>query len=126
VGNGEDASFEGYVARRGPALVRLAYLMVRDHHLAEDLMQESLARLHRHWPRVALVDNPDAYVRRVMLNQVQAKTVAKVNGTARTPDPAVWVLVAVKGRFTESVLLVRTSHSTWVAHPAGFTGCAPK
>jgi RNA polymerase sigma-70 factor (sigma-E family) len=64
------ASFENYVALRGPALTRLAYLMVRDHHLAEDLTQESLARLHRHWPRVSDFDDPDAYVRKIMLNQL--------------------------------------------------------
>jgi hypothetical protein len=69
----------------------------------------------------------DPFVRsRGSVSAVSARTVAKVNGTARTSDPAVWVLVAVKGRFTESVLLVRTSHSTWVAHPAGFAGCARK
>jgi RNA polymerase sigma-70 factor (sigma-E family) len=64
------ASFESYVASRGPALTRFAYLMVRDHHLAQDLVQEGLAHLHRHWARVSDFDDPDAYVRRIMLNQL--------------------------------------------------------
>jgi RNA polymerase sigma-70 factor (sigma-E family) len=64
------ASFESYVATRGPALTRFAYLMVRDHHLAQDLVQEGLARLHRHWVRVSDFDDPDAYVRKIMLNQL--------------------------------------------------------
>jgi RNA polymerase sigma-70 factor (sigma-E family) len=63
-------SFETYVGTRSDSLVRLAYLMVRDRHLAEDLVQESLARLHRSWSRVQASDNPDAYVRRTMLNQL--------------------------------------------------------
>jgi RNA polymerase sigma-70 factor (sigma-E family) len=63
-------SFETYVATRSDALVRLAYLMVRDRHLAEDLAQEALARLHRNYARVRDADNPDAYVRKIMLNQL--------------------------------------------------------
>jgi RNA polymerase sigma-70 factor (sigma-E family) len=74
VGIGQDAtaraSFDSYVQQRGGALTRLAYLLVHDHHLAQDLTQETLARLHRHWTRVSSFDDPDAYVRRIMLNQL--------------------------------------------------------
>lgn len=63
-------SFETYVGTRSDQLTRLAFLMVRDRHLAEDLVQESLARLHRSWSRAQTADNPDAYVRRIMLNQL--------------------------------------------------------
>jgi RNA polymerase sigma-70 factor (sigma-E family) len=62
-------SFDTYVQLRGTTLTRFAYLLVRDHHLAQDLTQESLARLHRHWNRVNGLADRDAYVRKVMLNQ---------------------------------------------------------
>jgi RNA polymerase sigma-70 factor (sigma-E family) len=65
----DDASFETFVQTRGATLTRFAYLIVRDHHLAQDLTQEGLARLHRHWARVSDFDDPDAYVRKIMLNQ---------------------------------------------------------
>jgi hypothetical protein len=53
-------------------------------------------------------------------------TVASVNGTRTTPaTAAVWVVSGAQvNHFTTSVLLVRSSSSTWVAHPARFTGCA--
>jgi RNA polymerase sigma-70 factor (sigma-E family) len=58
------------VAQRGPALTRVAYLLLHDHHLAQDLTQETFARLHRNWARVSVFDDPDAYARKIMLNQM--------------------------------------------------------
>jgi RNA polymerase sigma-70 factor (sigma-E family) len=51
-------------------LIRFGYLLVRDHQLAQDLAQEGLARLHLKWSRVGAQGNPDAYVRKVMVNQL--------------------------------------------------------
>lgn len=59
--------FDDYVVARGPALLRFAFLLVRDHHLAEDLVQEALARSHRRWGSIERND-PDSYVRRAVLN----------------------------------------------------------
>jgi RNA polymerase sigma-70 factor (sigma-E family) len=57
--------FDEYVVGRSPALLRTAVLLVgRDD--AEDLVQTTLIRLARHWPRA--LDNPDAYARRVLVN----------------------------------------------------------
>jgi RNA polymerase sigma-70 factor (sigma-E family) len=64
------ASFDSFVATRGETLTRFAYLLTRDHHLAQDLTQEGLARLHRHWPKVTDFGDPDRYVRTIMLNQL--------------------------------------------------------
>ena len=61
--------FEEYVARRGTAMLRFAYLLTREHHLAEDLVQEVLARSHRRWSRIARLDHPDQYVRRAIVNE---------------------------------------------------------
>jgi len=60
--------FDDYVVARGPALLRLAFLLVRDHHLAQDLVQEALTRSYRRW-RFIERDDPDSYVRRAILNQ---------------------------------------------------------
>jgi RNA polymerase sigma-70 factor (sigma-E family) len=67
---GSRLSFEEYATARQAHLIRLAYLMVRDHHLAQDLAQESLARVYENWRRINADGNPDAYVRKVMLNQL--------------------------------------------------------
>ncbi|MGN6610563.1 MAG: SigE family RNA polymerase sigma factor [Angustibacter sp.] len=58
--------FEGYVAARGDALHRTAYLLTHDHALAEDLVQTALAKAWGAWSRID--GDPDPYVRKVMVN----------------------------------------------------------
>jgi RNA polymerase sigma-70 factor (sigma-E family) len=60
--------FEDYAAGHGPALLRLAYLLTGDSHTAEDLLQAALLQVYRNWRRVERADNPDAYVRRTLVN----------------------------------------------------------
>src|SRR5688572_4436860 len=62
---GQD-DFEAFVRGRWVALLRTAYLLTGDRHLAEDLLQESLAVAARHWDRVCRAGAPEAYVRRVL------------------------------------------------------------
>jgi RNA polymerase sigma-70 factor (sigma-E family) len=61
-------TFEEYVRGRGPALVRLAVLLVGHRQLAEDLVQEVLARAYVRWERVVRADHPDLYLRRMLVN----------------------------------------------------------
>ena len=61
-------TFEEYVLARGPALVRLARLLVGDPHQADDLAQDALARVYPRWRHIARSDRPDVYVRRVLVN----------------------------------------------------------
>jgi RNA polymerase sigma-70 factor (ECF subfamily) len=59
--------YDEFLAARGPALLRTAYLICGDRHQAEDLFQNAMARLLVHWSRVASGD-PEAYVRRILIN----------------------------------------------------------
>lgn len=61
-------TFEEYVAQRGLSLLRFAYVLAGDSHLAEDLTQTALAAAYRHWRNVEHAGNPDAYVRRILVN----------------------------------------------------------
>ena len=61
--------FEEYVAARGPALLRLAFVLTGDTHLAQDLVQAGLARAYGRWGRVSRAQHPDAYVRRIIVNE---------------------------------------------------------
>lgn len=61
--------FETFAAERGPALVRLARGLLKDPYLAEDVVQEVLAKALIQWPRVSRADDIDAYVRRMVVNQ---------------------------------------------------------
>jgi RNA polymerase sigma-70 factor (sigma-E family) len=58
--------FSEFVAARGPALERFAYVLAGDAHLAQDLVQTALLKAYRRWPWVSRVEQPDAYVRRIV------------------------------------------------------------
>ena len=58
--------FSEYVAARGPALERFAYVLTGDAHLSQDLVQTALLKAYRRWRWVTRVEHPDAYVRRIV------------------------------------------------------------
>lgn len=60
--------FDEWVVARGPALLRLAYTLTGNAADAEDIVQDALSRALPLWSRIAAVDDPDAYVRRMALN----------------------------------------------------------
>ncbi|MET3960231.1 RNA polymerase sigma-70 factor (sigma-E family) [Marmoricola sp. OAE513] len=59
-------SFTDYVNGRRPALVRMAYLLCGDVHLAEDLVQAALVKAVARWARIG--DQPEPWLRKVMVN----------------------------------------------------------
>ncbi|HME66756.1 MAG TPA: SigE family RNA polymerase sigma factor [Streptosporangiaceae bacterium] len=63
-----DEGFAAYVRERGDHLLRVAVLLTGDWHAAEDLVQASLVKLYRAWPRLDTSADPDAYLRRIMVN----------------------------------------------------------
>jgi RNA polymerase sigma-70 factor (sigma-E family) len=63
-----EAEFTEFTHARWPRLVRLGYGLTGDPALAEDLAQTALAKAFASWPRVRRAGNPDAYVRRIMVN----------------------------------------------------------
>lgn len=58
------AAFEAFVEARRHRLLRSAFLVTGDLHLAEDLLQDALIKLALHWPR--LRGEPEAFVRTVL------------------------------------------------------------
>ena len=66
-----DLAFLEFVKSRAAPLHRMAYLLCGDWHLADDLVQETLAKSFRHWQRIQRADNPDAYVRRMLVNEAR-------------------------------------------------------
>lgn len=91
-----DLSFDDWVGARVPALMRFAYLVTGSQQTAEDAVQSALTRACERWSRVSRTDDPDAYVRRMVVNaHVSAwrrsgrreLSVAEVRDTA-SADPA--------------------------------------
>jgi RNA polymerase sigma-70 factor (sigma-E family) len=60
--------FERFVDGCTDGLLRTGYLVVCDLPEAEDLVQETLLRVARRWPRVRRMDQPVAYARRILIN----------------------------------------------------------
>ncbi|MFY1617324.1 SigE family RNA polymerase sigma factor [Micromonospora sp. WMMD736] len=94
-------TFEEYAFARTSALVRLARLLTGDEHRAEDLVQDVLARAYARWGRISRTDQPDAYVRRMLVNahhswwrrrRSREVTVAAVLDRAGDVDEAVGVV----------------------------------
>jgi RNA polymerase sigma-70 factor (sigma-E family) len=65
---GDEARFAQFVNERWTAMVRLAYTLTLDKGRAEDVVQESFAKLWSAWSRI-MQDDPDAYLRRIVINQ---------------------------------------------------------
>jgi RNA polymerase sigma-70 factor (sigma-E family) len=61
-------SFDEFVAANADGLLRTAYVIVWDEREAEDLVQETFLQLARRWRRVAAMQQPRAYARRVLVN----------------------------------------------------------
>jgi RNA polymerase sigma-70 factor (sigma-E family) len=67
-GSRREAEFRAFMTARWPSLVRLAYGLTGDRWLAEDVTQAALATAYAAWWRVRRADDPDAYVRRILVN----------------------------------------------------------
>ena len=50
-------------------MVRLAYALTGDQGHAEDVAQAAFARAYAFWPKVRRTGNPEAYVRRIVINE---------------------------------------------------------
>ncbi|RLP94383.1 MULTISPECIES: SigE family RNA polymerase sigma factor [unclassified Micromonospora] len=70
-GTASDAEqdFRAFVQGIAASLHRTAYLLCGDWHLANDLVQETLAKAYSNWRRVQRADSPSAYVRRILINE---------------------------------------------------------
>ncbi len=76
--------FEEFVAARSSALLRTAYLLTRDHALAEDLLQTALTKAYLAWGRVE--GAPEPYVRRIVVNTYASWWRRKWNGERPTDE----------------------------------------
>jgi RNA polymerase sigma-70 factor (sigma-E family) len=84
-----DVEFIEYVRARQHALLRAAYLVCGDVHLAEDLLQGALVKLARQWERVR-DEAPDAYVRRILYRDAVSswrRRRHEVVGLHTSPEP---------------------------------------
>lgn len=135
-----DEQFAAFVRSRGEHHLRMATLLTGNPDAAEDLVQASLLKLYRAWPRIDTSQAPDAYLRRIIVNTRRSwwralsreTTVPEVPETAEGEDAAerraVGALVrqalARLSRQQRAVLVLRYCEDLPEAEVASLLGCS--
>ena len=116
--------FDSFVVARGRALLRFAYVLSGNRHLAEDIVQEVLARAHQRWGRIERMEAPEAYVRKAIVREYLSwrrrkasteQVVAEVPDRVDPHEPELaivergemWALLADLPRAQRAVLVLR-------------------
>jgi RNA polymerase sigma-70 factor (sigma-E family) len=80
--------FDRFVADRQRSLFRFAVVLCGDPQLAEELVQSVLARAFERWSQIAAADDPNAYVRRMVVNEYLSwrRAAKRLTSVAEFPD----------------------------------------
>jgi RNA polymerase sigma-70 factor (sigma-E family) len=134
-------SFDDLVASSGRRLLRLGLMLSGSLHTAEDLTQTVLARAYRRWDQVSAAERPEAYVRKMLVNEflswrrrmtsqeVPVAIVADVPGdedpgTRQAQRDAMWRLLARLPKQQRAVLVLRYYEDLADDEIAAVLGCA--
>ena len=66
----DEDEFSRFVQAQHARLFRTVYLLTGDYHRAEDVVQATFVSLYLRWGRIAGMQDPGAYARKVAVNQV--------------------------------------------------------
>jgi RNA polymerase sigma-70 factor (sigma-E family) len=137
--------FETWVGSRADALLRFAYVMTGDAALAEDALQDALTSACAKWNRIRSADDPDAYVRRMIVNahvtwwrrfrrrespvpdpadRFGRDSVALDGTAARADADAVWTLCATLPRAQRAAVVLRYYEGLSYAEIGAALNCA--
>jgi RNA polymerase sigma factor (sigma-70 family) len=84
-------SFDSFYRREAGAVVGLAYVLSGSRSGAEDLAQEAFLAAYRQWDRISSLDDPGAWVRRVVANHAVStfrRRAAEVKALLQVVQPA--------------------------------------
>jgi RNA polymerase sigma-70 factor (sigma-E family) len=126
--------FAEFVAARGPALWRAAWLLTGDRSLAEDLMQTALTKAWPHFDRVSRNGSFEAYVRRTMFTtyagwrgrrwhgEIPTGDLPETGRTDEAPDPDLLRALAELSPRQRAVVVLRFLEDRSVAETADALG----
>ena len=132
--------FAEYAAASIPSLRRLALLLCRNWHDADDLVQAALSKLCQHWYRAAAADSTDAYVRAILVREfvrgrrtgwARRVSVTDQPPQIRAPAADLDTLLDLQAAMTalaprqRAVLVLRYYCDLDVTQTAQVLGCAP-
>lgn len=87
-----EEEFTEFVSAALPRLLRFGHVLTGDPATAEDLVQTALTRSWRAW-RLRSIDDPQAYVRKVMVNSYASWYRRKARLETATANPAQGVVI---------------------------------
>lgn len=135
-------TIEDFVAVRGDALLRFALMLSGDVHRAEDLVQSVLARAYPRWGRIAAMEAPEAYLKRMLVNEHLRWRARRSSGEVPMASPrtgsatavsdaaeayadrdATWALLGRLPRRQRAVLVLRYYEDLSDADIAAVLGC---
>ncbi|WP_239168908.1 SigE family RNA polymerase sigma factor [Paractinoplanes deccanensis] len=140
-GSERDEQFHAFVADRRKWLLQTARLLTTgDSHLAEDLVQTALTKLYVSWSAYRRADNPDAYLRRVLVNVFlrerrrswwrferpsdRLPDRAEAQSAPAGPDPELSRALGELPPRMRAVVVLRFFHELDVAETAAAMGCS--
>jgi RNA polymerase sigma-70 factor (sigma-E family) len=132
----DQSEFDLFVVDRSPALLRSAYLLVQDEGLAEDLLQTALTKAWFAWTRI---EDPEAYVRRIMVTTSASWWRRRWTGetptdglepthAAQLDEPGnaqdLWMAIGHLPRRQRAVVVLRYLEDRTEADTASLMGCS--
>jgi RNA polymerase sigma-70 factor (sigma-E family) len=133
----EESEFDAFVVSRSPALLRSAYLLVQDEGRAEDLLQTALTKAWFAWKRI---NDPEAYVRRIMVTTSASWWRRRWNRETPTDQPQepptatgadesanrhdLWVAIGHLPRRQRAAVVLRYLEDRTEAETAYLLGCS--
>ena len=134
--------YDEFYAALWPRLVRTAYAVCGDLGVAEDAVQTAFAKAYRSWRRISRLESPEAYVRRMAVNEVLSNrrraAVRHEVSTSAPPDRAatgsldaapghdeMWRAVSALPARQRAVLVLRYYEDLSEQQIADALGCRP-
>jgi RNA polymerase sigma-70 factor (sigma-E family) len=134
--------YDAMYAALWPRLVRTAYAVAGDRGLAEDAVQTAFAKAYRGWRRISRLEAPEAYLRRMVVNEVlndrrRARTRHEVTSSAPPEQPELaaqdaaparddlWRAVSALPPRQRAVLVLRYYEDLSELQIADALGCRP-
>jgi RNA polymerase sigma-70 factor (sigma-E family) len=88
--DGDTVTFEEFLQTEMAGLARFAGALTGDHHLAEDVLSDALLTTSLRWHRIAPMEHPLAYVRRIVVSTfLSERRKQRRRRTHTTADPGV-------------------------------------
>jgi RNA polymerase sigma-70 factor (sigma-E family) len=129
-------AFDEFARGRMPALLRFAHVLTGDPTRAADLVQDALERTLLAWPRVVNKDDPEAYVRRAIVNrnvsvwrrrrreQLVSETPDRPYADPPGHDADLWAALSKLPTRQRAVLVLRYYEDLSEAQCADVLGCS--